>query len=208
MDGEGRPDVRDTRELWEVTSSTRRFDGSLISVRTDSVRMPGDATAERDVVEHPGAIGVLALDDKERVLLVNQYRHPTGHRLWEPPAGLRDMAGEETLATARRELYEEAGYYAATWHTLVDAFTSPGMCDERIRILLARELTEVDDADRFARVHEEADMPVGWVALDDAVTKVLSGQFRNPMAVMGILAAYAARVDGFRHLRPPDAPEG
>lgn len=204
----GSTDLRDTQELWEVTSSTRRFDGALISVRTDSVRMPGDTAADREVVEHPGAIGVLALDDRGRVLLVNQYRHAAGHRLWEPPAGLRDITGEAAVETARRELYEEAGYYAATWHTLVDAFTSPGMSDERIRILLARDLTEVDEADRFTRVHEEADMPVGWVTLDEAVTKVLSGQFHNPMAVMGILAAYAARADGFRRLRPSDAPEG
>lgn len=203
----GHDSVRDVPERWEVTKSVRRFDGALLSVRTDSVRMPGDAVADRDVVEHPGAVGVVALDRDERVLLLQQYRHPTGHLLWEPPAGLRDVDGEDPLVTARRELYEEADHRAVTWHALVDGYTSPGMSDERIRIYLARDLTEVADEDRFVGVHEETHLPLVWVPLDDAVAKVLSGQLHNPMAVMGILAAYAARVDGFRHLRPADAPE-
>ena len=201
-------DIVDVREQWEVDRSVPRFHGGVVSVRTDSVHMPGGVVAERDVVEHPGAVGVLALDDSDRVLLVHQYRHPTGHRLWEAPAGLRDVEGEELWTTGRRELYEEAGYRARRWHTLVDGFTSPGMCDERIRIYLARELTEVADHERFVGVHEETDMPIGWLDLDEAVARVLGGQLHNPMAIMGILAAYAARADGFRHLRPADAPEG
>lgn len=200
--------LRDTPERWDVARSVRRFEGGVVSVRTDSVRMPGGATVDRDVVEHPGAVGVLALDAAERVLLVRQYRHPTAHHLWEPPAGLRDVDGEGPWATARRELYEEAGHRAQQWHTLVDAFTSPGMSDERVRIYLARELAEVADRERFAGAHEEADMPVGWIPLDEAVTEVLAGDIHNPLAVMGILATYAARADGFRGLRPPDAPEG
>lgn len=204
---EGQPHIRDVAQRWEVADSVRRFDGSLISVRTDSVRMPDGAVADRDVVEHPGAVGVLALDGADRVLLVRQYRHPTGHCLWEAPAGLRDVDGEEPRDTARRELYEEAGYLARHWHTLVDGYTSPGMCDERIRIYLARGLTQVADEQRFVGVHEETDMPIGWLDLDDAVGRVLAGHLHNPMAVMGILAAYAARADGFRRLRPADAPE-
>lgn len=200
-------EVCDVPELWDVTKSLRRFDGALISVRTDTVAMPGGNTADRDVVEHPGAVGIVALDATERVLLVQQYRHPTAHKLWEPPAGLRDVDGEEPQETARRELYEEAGYRATTWHTLIDGYTSPGMCDERVRIYLARELTQVTDDERFVGVHEETDMPLAWVPLDDAAAKVLAGRLHNPMAVMGILAAYAARVDGFRYLRPADAPE-
>lgn len=202
-----RPDIRDVAQRREVTGSVRRFEGALISVRTDSVRMPDRVIAERDVVEHPGAVGVLALDDAERVLLVRQYRHPTGHCLWEAPAGLRDVDGETPCETARRELYEEAGHLARHWHTLVDGYTSPGMCDERIRIFLARGLSEVADDQRFAGTHEESDMPTGWLHLDDAVGRVLGGHLHNPMAVMGILAAYAARADGFRSLRPADAAE-
>ncbi len=205
---EDRHALRDSPERWEVTRSVRRFEGHLVSLRTDSVRMPGGEAVDRDVVEHPGAVGALALDADERVLLLRQYRHPTGHQLWEPPAGLRDTDGEAPWATARRELYEEAGYRAGEWHTLVDAFTSPGMTDERVRIYLARGLTEVADNERFPGVHEEADMPLGWVPLDEAVAKVLAGDIHNPLAVMGVLAAQAARAHGYRSLRPPDASEG
>lgn len=200
-------EIRDVSRRWDVTDSVRRFEGALISVRTDSVRMPDGAVADRDVVEHPGAVGVLALDDADRVLLVQQYRHPTAHVLWEAPAGLRDVDGEDPCETARRELYEEAGYLAERWHALVDGYTSPGMSDERIRIYLARGLTEVSREQRFVGVHEETDMPIGWLDLDDAVGRVLAGRLHNPMAVMGILAAYAARADGFRGLRPADATE-
>lgn len=212
--------VRDVPERWEVVRSTRRFQGRVLGVRTDRVRMPNGAAteiAERDIVEHPGSVGVLALDDADRVLLLRQYRHPVGYLLWEAPAGLRDAPGEPTRVTAERELMEEAGYRAKEWHTLVDFFTSPGMCSERIRIFLARgpvalseeEFGQLTDADGnpFTRIHEEADMPIAWVPLDDAVAMVLGGAIHNPMAAMGILAAYAARAAGFRNLRAPDAPE-
>lgn len=202
------PDVHDLVERWEITESRRRFRGRVIGLRTDLVRMPGDDVAEREVVEHPGAVAVLALDDQDRVLLIRQYRHPVGYQLWEAPAGLRDVDGEELRSTAERELLEEAGYRAKEWHTLVDAFTSPGMSDERIRIFLARGLVEVPDAERdFQGVHEETHLPLAWVALDEAAAKVLVGRIHNPTAVMGILAAYAVRTAGYRDLRPADAPE-
>ncbi len=180
-------------------------------MRVDRVIMPngaGSEVAEREVVAHPGAVGVLALDADERVLLIRQYRHPVGHLLWEAPAGLRDVAGEPLHATAQRELLEEAGYRAETWHVLVDSFTSPGMSDERMRIFLARDLTEAPAPAGFRPIHEEADMPIAWVPLDEAVAKVLSGDLHNPTAAMGILAAHAARARGFRGLRATDAPEG
>lgn len=212
--------VRDMPARWEVVDSVRRFQGRVVGVRADRVRMPGGAGMEeagRDIVEHPGSVGVLALDDADRVLLIRQYRHPVGYLLWEGPAGLRDAPGEATRATAERELVEEAGYRAKRWHTLVDFFTSPGMTDERIRIFLARELSAVGEdelgrlvdanGDPFERVHEEADMPIAWVPLDEAVELVMKGDIHNPVAAMGILAAYAARASGYRSLREPDAPE-
>jgi 8-oxo-dGDP phosphatase len=204
--------VTDMPERWEVVSSTDRFEGHVIKVRTEDVRMPdgdGAQVAPRDVVAHPGSVGILALDETDRVLLLRQYRHPVGYQLWEAPAGLRDVAGEPTWRTAERELVEEAGYRAADWRTLVDVFTSPGMSDERIRIFLARGMSEVpaEEID-FERVHEEADMPVVWVPLEEAVAKVFAGDIHNSIAVTGILAAYAARATDFRDLRAADAPEG
>jgi 8-oxo-dGDP phosphatase len=179
--------------------------GRVIDVRSDVVEMPDGASAVRDVVVHPGAVGIVALDGAGRVLLVQQYRHPVRHRLWEPPAGLLDVAGEDPLAAARRELFEEAHLTAARWDVLLDAFTSPGMTDEAVRVYLARDVSAATGARHEGR-HEEANMPVRWVPLDDAVAAVFAGRLHNPMAVMGVLSAARARESGFAGLRPADAP--
>ncbi|GGT29636.1 NUDIX domain-containing protein [Nonomuraea spiralis] len=200
--------IRDTPEAWDVVASKEHFQGYVIKVVTDTVRMPHDEVADRDYVVHPGSVAVLALDDRDRVLMIRQYRHPTRRLMWELPAGLRDVAGEPLAATAARELAEESGYRAETWHTLVDLRSSPGMTDERIRVFLARGLSRIpDEENTFVHRHEEIDMPVEWVPLPDAVEKALMGMIHNSPAVAGILAAYAASVEGFAQLRPADAPE-
>ncbi|MFC9974134.1 NUDIX domain-containing protein [Spirillospora sp. NPDC127200] len=207
----GPGDVRDLPERWPVESSERRFEGHVFNVRRDRVVMPGARGAEvvgRDVIEHLGSVGILAMDERDRVLLLRQYRHPVGRLLWEIPAGLRDVPDEPLQKLAERELLEEAGYRADRWDTLVDVHPSPGMSDERSRIFLARGLTEVPvDQIDFERVHEEADMPVVWVPLEEAVAKVLAGQVHNMLACLGVLALSAARAGGYRALRPADAPE-
>jgi 8-oxo-dGTP pyrophosphatase MutT (NUDIX family) len=187
---------------YEVVRSERVYEGRIIAVRRDEVTMPGDTTSQRDVVEHPGAVGVVALDDHGCVLLVNQYRHPVRGRLDELPAGLLDKDGEPPLQGAQRELAEEAALAADTWHVLVDAYSSPGMTDEAIRIYLARDLREVEQ-DR--QQHEEADMTTSWVPLTEAVRRVLTGELQNGMAVQGLLAADRAVRDDFTTLRPADA---
>lgn len=186
-----------------VQDSEVVFRGRVISVRKDVVTMPGDTTSQRDVVEHPGAVGVVALDGQGRVLLVTQYRHPVRRRLVELPAGLLDEPGEPALEAAQRELMEEAGLAAETWDVLVDALTSPGMTDEAIRIFLARDVREVP---RDVQEHEELEMTTEWVDLDLAVRRVLAGETENAMAAVGLLAADRASRDGFTTLRPPDAP--
>jgi ADP-ribose pyrophosphatase len=189
-----------------VTSSTEVFrSGRVIDVRSDVVEMPDGTTATRDVVVHPGAVGIVALDDAGRVLLVHQYRHPVQQRLWEPPAGLLDIAGEDPLEAARRELFEEAHLRAGRWDVLLDAFTTPGMTDEAVRVYLARDVSAADGA-KYAGENEEADMPTRWVPLDEAVEAIVAGRLHNPMAVMGLLAAARARDSGFAGLRPADAP--
>lgn len=202
----GPREVRDTAASYPVVETTEHFRGPVISVRTDAVRMPSGDLAKRDYAEHPGAVGVIALDEAERVLLLQQYRHPPRRLLWEPPAGLLDIVGEPPLATAKRELHEEAAYVAADWWLLADTLTSPGMSDEALRIYLARRLTPVAEAERYVGIHEEADMPVEWVPLDVAVSKVLAGELHNPTAIVGILSAYAARERGWGELRPADTP--
>jgi ADP-ribose pyrophosphatase len=186
----------------QVESTETVFEGRIISVRTDVVSMPGQTTSQRDVVVHPGAVGVVALDDEDRVLLVTQYRHPVRRRLEELPAGLLDKPGEPALQAAQRELMEEAGFAAQTWDVLVDTLTSPGMSDEAIRVFLARDVREVQ---RDVQEHEEADMTSDWVPLDEAVRWAFDGRLENAMAVVGVLAADRARRDGFTGLRPADA---
>jgi ADP-ribose pyrophosphatase len=193
---------------WPVVSSAELVRGRLVRVRTDKVRMPDDELAERDVVIHPGAVAVLALDDAGQVLLIRQYRHPVRRLLWEIPAGLRDVSGEPPWVTARRELLEEAGYRARDWRLLADYYTSPGFSTERLRVFLARDLEFVPEAERdFVPEAEEAELVTAWLPLDDAVRKVFAGDLHNGVAALGVLAAYAARSEGFDGLRPADAPE-
>ncbi len=196
----------DAAESWPVVSTHELLREWLITVRTDKVRMPDDHYAERSVVTHPGAVAVLALDDAQRVLMIRQYRHPVGRQLWEIPAGLRDADGESPLQTAQRELLEETGYTARDWHTLIDYFTSPGFSTERIRIFLARGLEKTDD-DGYEREHEEKFIVADWLALEEAVGLALAGKLHNSSAIAGILAGYAARMQGFSGLRPAAAPE-
>jgi 8-oxo-dGTP pyrophosphatase MutT (NUDIX family) len=178
------------------------FEGRVIALRRDIVAMPGETTSQRDVVVHPGAVGVIALDG-ENVLLVNQYRHPVRRQLDELPAGLLDVAGEPGLLAAQRELVEEAGYTAATWHVLIDILTSPGMTDESIRIYLARDVTPCD---RDVQEHEELLMTSRWEPLSAVVDRALAGELENGPCVAGILAASEAVRRGFAGLRPADAP--
>ncbi len=211
MDMSGRTEeleIRDTAEHWPVVSSAVVGHGSLVRLRRDMVRMPDGEVVGRDVLEHPGAVAVLALDSEERVLLIRQYRHPVGRLLWEIPAGLRDVAGEPLRATAERELLEEAGYRAATWQVLADCFSSPGISSERVRIFLARGLAQVPEAERsYVPEHEEAHLLLARVPLDEAVARFLAGELHNGVTAIGILSAYAARQGGFTALRDADAPE-
>jgi len=200
--------IVDSPAHWPVVASAEQFRGKIISVRTDTIRVPEGTTAEREVVEHPGAVGVVALDTDDRVLMIRQYRHAVGRELWELPAGLRDVAGEPTAQTGRRELLEETGYQARDWHVLADYFSSPGILTERLRVFLARGLEEVPAADRdFVPENEEAHLVLDCVPLDRAVSLVLAGDLHNGVAVVGLLAAHTARENGFAGLRDADAPE-
>jgi len=188
-------------EHYPVLSSTNVFRGRVITVRTDEVRMSDGSTAIREVVAHPGAVAVVALDDDDQIVMVNQYRHPVGRTLDELPAGLLDVPGEAPLAAARRELFEEAGLTARRWDLLLDVHTSPGMSDEMIRIFLGRELAEVDLAERFTPEAEEITMTVHRMPLTEAVRRALSGGITNAAAVAGILATAAAKADDWKSLR-------
>lgn len=201
------PELRDVAERWPVLRH-RQARGVFVTLRTDQVRMPDGEVAARDVVEHPGAVAVVALDDAGQVLLIRQYRHPAGRLLWEVPAGLRDVPGEPLRSTAERELLEETGYAARTWHVLADCFTSPGIITERVRVFLARDIAEAACQDQIPpRRHEEAYLLPAWVPLEQAVSLLLAGQLHNGVTAVGILAAYAAQQGGFAELREAGARE-
>lgn len=169
-----------------VESSEALIEAPIIAVRRDSVVMPGGKPANREIVEHFGAVAVVALDDDGRVALVEQYRHSVGKRLLELPAGLLDMYEEDELVCAKRELVEEAGLEAEQWGVLVDLVTSPGFAEEAVRVFVAKQLREVERPDAE---DEEADMDFRWVPLSEAVQMVLRGEIVNSIAVGGILAA-------------------
>jgi 8-oxo-dGTP pyrophosphatase MutT (NUDIX family) len=190
--------------VFRVLATRPVYDGRIISLRLDTVTMPGGGDSVRDVVHHPGAVAVVALDGEDRVLLVRQYRHPVGKHLWELPAGLRDADGEAPLETAKRELAEEALLAAEQWSLLTTIYSSPGFCDEQVLIYLAEQLSDVARPEGFVVEHEEADMTLERVPLRDAVQRVFDGDIRNASAVAGILAAAQRRV-GTPRLRPVDA---
>ena len=200
------PRLRDVDERWRVVGAPSYLRGVLVTLRTDQVQMPDEELAKRDVIEHPGAVAIVALDRDDRVLLIRHYRHPAEHLLWEVPAGLRDVAGEDPRATAERELLEEAGYRARDWQELADFFTSPGILTERVRVFLARGLTFVPESERGGNApqHEEAHLLVRWVPLHQAVRLFLAGDLHNGVTAVGILSAYAVQQGGFAALREED----
>ena len=200
----GRP--ADERAPARVVASRLVHQGRIWDLASDDVDLGHGPVVVRDYVRHPGAVAVIALDDAERVLLVRQYRHPVRSLLWEPPAGLLDLAGENLRDAAERELAEEADLRAQEWAVLADYYTTPGSSDEAIRIFLARGISEVPESERHERQEEERDMATAWIPLDQAVAAVLGGRMHNPSAVVGILAAAQARAQGWAPLRDVNAP--
>ena len=186
-----------------VARSETVFTGRVWDIRRDEFDYNGEQLV-RDYVDHTGAVAVLALDDDDRALLIKQYRHPVRARDWEIPAGLLDVAAEDALAAAQRELAEEADLVAEEWAVLSEFYTSPGGSDEAIRIYLARGLRPT--AEVFARDAEEADIEVRWVPLDDVVDAVLARRVQNPSLVTAALVAHASRARGWSTLAPADTP--
>jgi 8-oxo-dGTP pyrophosphatase MutT (NUDIX family) len=186
---------------FETIASETMYVGKIFALRADEVRMPRGNTARREVVEHYGAVAVLAMDDDRNVVMVYQYRHPLGRRLWELPAGLLDLGGEPPHITAARELAEEAGLAATQWRVLVDMVSTPGFSDEGVRVYLATGLSDVGRPDAH---DEEADLIVRWFPLEEGVRMVLTGEIVNSIAIAGILAAHT--VYDVSDLRPVDAP--
>lgn len=184
--------MADVPEAWPVVGSEDLHrDDWVVALRADRIHAPGTdgPVFRRLVLEHPGAVVVLALDEEERVCCVRQYRHPAGHRFVELPAGLLDVAGEEPVEVARRELREEVGLQAGSWTFLTATYSSPGISEERMHFFVARDLQPADRGD-FELQHEEADMTVEWVPFTDLHAAVLDGRVQDaPVALAVLLAA-------------------
>ena len=178
--------LRDEPLTVDVLSSDVAFEGRVWDIRSDTFLYNGDRVV-RDYVDHPGAVAIVAMDDDGRVLLIQQYRHPIGHRDWEIPAGLLDVEGEPPAETAKRELAEEVDLVASDWEPLVSVFSTPGGSNEVIHLFLATGLSTAPHA--HAREEEEVDIRIEWVPLADAVTAVLEGRMRNAILIMGVLTA-------------------
>ena len=199
-------EVQDEPLAWPITDHQVLGHGFVSDFVNDTVTLPDGGSMQRQYLLHPGAVGIIAWDAEDRIAVVRQYRHPVGFRLVEPPAGLLDSAGESSLLAAQRELAEEARLQAADWRVLVDLYTTPGACQESLRIFLARALSPAPVPDGFVADHEEAFMDLSWVARADLVAAVLAGRLQNPTMVSGVMALEVARLSGqLDALRAPDS---
>ncbi len=185
--------LADEEDSWPVAATESFYESVYVSLRRDTIV---DATGDehpRAVVQPRGAVGVLALDADDRILLVQQYRHAVGRRMVEIPSGILDVQGEVKVEAAARVLAEEADLVAATWEDHLVVRASPGYSTEALTIFRAGDLTPVPEAERTVREAEEADMEQWWLPFEDAVTAVLDGRITNGMTVAAILAEDARR---------------
>lgn len=208
--------ITDEREIRETTSHERVWSGPIFTVDADEVVLaPGAPPVARQVVAHHDAVSIVALREGEEssapggapeILMVRQYRHPVSAALWEIPAGLLDVPGEEPVLAAQRELAEETDHAAAHWRVLADFYASPGFTTEGVRVFLARGLSLLPPQERTEREAEEAEFEPAWVPLERVVQAVMEGRIHNPSTVVGVLAAERARSRGYAGLRAPNAP--
>ena len=180
----------------KTLASATEYRGFIFDVVVNDIELAStSARMRREYIKHDDAVAVLAVRDGEsgeEVLLIRQYRHPVGHLMWEIPAGLLDVAGENPVEAAGRELAEEADLGAAEFSFLASFYTSPGCSDEQLDVYLARGVHPVETD--FTREDEEEEIETAWVPLKDVVTGVLAGNLRCPSLVVGVLAYAASRV--------------
>ena len=201
------PDVTEPLEdapyVPHIVSSGLAYKGKVWDVRSETFEYNGEKIT-REFVAHTGAVAVFAMDENENVLLIRQYRHPIRSREWELPAGLLDIAGEDPLIGAKRELAEEADIVATDWAVLTDFQTSPGGSNEALRVYLARGVSAAPEA--FARTDEEFDIEVRWASLDEIIEAVLARKIQNSILAISALAADALRRRGWEPLADENTP--
>jgi 8-oxo-dGTP pyrophosphatase MutT (NUDIX family) len=181
---------KDQPESLSIDGQKVVYSGRIWDVVQDTFQF-ADQKLVRDYVVHPGAVAVVATDDHGRILLVNQYRHPVKSTLWELQAGLRDLEGEPPAETAKRELLEETGYYAASIEPLISFYPSPGGLSEEIQVFLATGLTLIDSD--YVREGEEKTMTAEFFPIEVVVDSILSGGIKNGPCALAVLAFHAKR---------------
>jgi ADP-ribose pyrophosphatase len=169
---------------FRIVGERAGWQGRRMGVAIAEVEGPDGARFEREIIHHPGAVGVMPLHDDQTVTLVHQYRVAIGSDMWEIPAGLRDVADEPTAETARRELAEEAGLRAGRMEHLVTFHNSAGFSDESVVVYLATELADVAD-DRQGI--EEQHMRIERMTLDDALAMVDDGRITDAKTMIALL---------------------
>lgn len=177
-----------------IESSHVHYRGAILTVVVDDIALASSgARMTREYIAHDRAVAILPVrmgDCGEEVLLIRQYRHPVRSMLWEIPAGLMDIPGEDPIACAHRELREETDLLAASMSFLTRFWTSPGCSQEHIEVYLATGLTSAPEP--FPREDEEAEIEMQWFPLAEVVHAVLAGQLASPSLVSGVLA-YSVR---------------
>jgi 8-oxo-dGDP phosphatase len=197
--------VEDQWDPHQVSSGKVIHRGGKWNVLVESVEIAGQLV-KRDIVVHPGAVAVVALNDQDQIFLIRQYRQPVGAYLFETPAGLLDDPTEDPLVAAKRELIEEAGLQSEDWRVLVDFLNSPGGSSEAIRVYLARNASQITSGRVLTGEAEETYLPGTWIDVDKAIELVLAGHLNNPTTVVGVLAVAAARASGWKDLRETASP--
>lgn len=181
-----------------VLSSSTPYESAHNRVRVDAIRMPDGRTAHREIVEHRSAVGAVAIDADDRVVLVRQYRHAFGRRLLEIPAGVLDVEGEDAVAAMQRELAEEVELSAGQVEHLATYATSAGWTTETTTVLLATDLRPAERPDGFDLHHEEADMDVIRVPFEECLAMVGDGRITDAKTIIGLLAVATRRQAGSR----------
>ena len=189
----GDEDLGDSDERWTVSDSTLVYDTPFVGLSEDTIVGPDGKSFSRTILQHHGAVGILVLDEEDRVLVLDQYRHPVGKRLIELPAGILDVEGEPSLDAAKRELREEADLEAKSWRSILRMFSSPGGSTEHWEVFLAEDLTPTPHELRETRTAEEADMRQLWVPLTQLIEAALDGLIGDSMTVSSVLAVHALR---------------